>query len=49
VRGGQWDFLKDLLVSGLQLRDLARHLFLTGGELLDGFPHVGKRPLDGLS
>ena len=23
--------------------------FLTGGELLDGFPHVGKRPLDGLS
>jgi hypothetical protein len=49
LRGRRWDFLKDFLVSGLQLGDLAHHLFLTGGELLDGFSHVGKMALDGLS
>ncbi len=30
------------------LVDLAHHLVLTGGELLDGFLHVGKLPLDSL-
>jgi hypothetical protein len=32
----------------LQLSDLARHVILTGGELLDGYPHVAKLPLDSL-
>ena len=49
VRGRRRDFLKDLLVSGLQLRDLARDPSLTGGDLLDGFPHVGKISLYALS
>ncbi len=49
LRGWRWDFPKDFLVSGLQLRYLMHRLVLTGGELLDGFAHVGKLPLDGLS
>jgi len=30
------------------LFNFARNLILTGGELLDGFSHVGKQPLDSL-
>ena len=49
-RGGGTGILrKDLLIRGLQFGDLAHHLVLTGCELLDGFSHAGKLPLDGLS
>lgn len=49
MRGRHWNLRKDFLIGGLQFGDLAHHLVLTGGELLDAFSHVGKLPLDGLS
>ena len=55
ARGGEarrwrrWNFCKDFLIGGLQFGDLAHHLVLTGGKLLDACPYVGKLPLDGLS
>jgi hypothetical protein len=48
LRRRRWDFLKNFHLGGLWL-NLARHLVLTGGKLLDGCSHVGKMPLDGLS
>jgi hypothetical protein len=49
LRGRCWNLLKNFLVGGLEFGDLAHHLILTGGQLIDTFSHVGKVPLDGLS
>jgi hypothetical protein len=41
---GRWDPPKKFQVSGLQLFDLARHLVLTGGELLYSLPQRAQIP-----
>src|SRR5712671_2769041 len=40
--GGAEHLVKDVLLGRPQLGDLARHLLLTGGELVDALPHHGE-------
>jgi hypothetical protein len=44
VRRRRWDPLKNFQIGGVQPSDLARHLVLTGGELLHSLPQHGQTP-----
>jgi hypothetical protein len=44
LRRKRWNPLQNFQIGGVKPRDLARHLVLTGGELLHSLPQHGQTP-----